>query len=259
VWVRQRLTYASEARRGASSVRVASDPGHRGCPGRSTMLRQRSGALEAPCYFPVIRSWSPGPSSYHPGPPSTEVHSVMTDVRVRGEVRRWSEWHRIWGIRGIRGGPRRYSNALGHQEPLVISLLFDPGAPDHQDIVGDLPRRRCVARRPAKRGGARRLPFQVHSSLQSLHKLRQWLWRILLLLLILSSPLSSCGSSCRSSCGSSCDAIHPAIRPAVRPAIRSRFVLRFILQLVLRFILRFVLRFILWLFCGLQCCRPAAF
>jgi len=73
-----------------------------------------------------------------------EVHSVTTDVRVRGEVRCRSEWHRIRGIGGIRGGPRRYGDALGHWEPLVLSLLFDPGAPDHRAIIRDLLLRRCI-------------------------------------------------------------------------------------------------------------------
>jgi len=73
-----------------------------------------------------------------------EVHSVTTDVRVRGEVRRRSEWHRIRGVGGVRGGPRRYGNNPGHREPLVISLLFHPGTPDHRAIIRDLLLRRCI-------------------------------------------------------------------------------------------------------------------
>jgi len=38
---------------------------------------------------------------------------------------------------GHPGGPQHYGDALGHQEALVISLLFDPRALDHRAIIGD--------------------------------------------------------------------------------------------------------------------------
>jgi len=122
-------------------------PGHRGRPGRSTTLRRCSGASGAPCYFPVIQSRSPGPSRYHQGPPSTEVHSVTTDVRIRSEARCVVSRSGVRGVGGIRGGPRRYGNNPGHREPLVISLLFHPGALDHRAIIRDLLLRRCIRRR----------------------------------------------------------------------------------------------------------------
>jgi len=77
---------------------------------------------------------------------------VTTDVRIRGEVRHQSEWLQIRGVEGILGGPRHYGNAPGHQEPLVIPLLFDPGALDHRVIVRDQVRARLELRMRMRMG-----------------------------------------------------------------------------------------------------------